>query len=93
MDIKIQPIHFKATEKLEEHINKKVSKLEKIKITVKDANGKAVGTYSLSKKTVSVPSFSTKDLTFTISKSKLKQKKADLRNCTFNCSGVSVYYY
>ncbi len=71
----------------------KVSKLEKIKITVKDANGKAVGTYSLSKKTVSVPSFSTKDLTFTISKSKLKQKKADLRNCTFNCSGVSVYYY
>lgn len=30
MDIKIQPIHFKATEKLEEHINKKVSKLEKL---------------------------------------------------------------
>lgn len=71
----------------------KTSRLEKIKITVKDANGKAVGTYSLSKKSVSVPSYSTKGLTFTISKSKLKQKKADLRNCTFKCSGVSVYYY
>lgn len=71
----------------------KTSRLEKIKITVKDANGKAVGTYSLSKKSVSVPSYATKGLTFTISKSKLKQKKADLRNCTFKCSGVSVYYY
>lgn len=30
MDIKIQPIHFKVTERLEEHINKKVSKLEKL---------------------------------------------------------------
>ena len=30
MDIKIQPIHFKVTERLQEHINKKVSKLEKL---------------------------------------------------------------
>ncbi|MBP5306537.1 MAG: ribosome-associated translation inhibitor RaiA [Paludibacteraceae bacterium] len=30
MDIKIQPIHFSITSKLEEHINKKVAKLEKL---------------------------------------------------------------
>lgn len=71
----------------------KTSQLKNIKITVKSANGKSVGTYSLSKKSVSVPSYSTKTLTFTISKSKLKQKKADLRNCDFKCSGVSMYYY
>lgn len=67
--------------------------LEKIKITVKDGNGKAVGTYTQSKKTVSVPSYSTKDLSFTISKSKLKQKKVDLRNCSRpTCAGEFKYY-
>lgn len=71
----------------------KTSALEKIKITVKDGNGKLVGTYTQSKKTVSVPSYATKDMSFTISKSKLKQKKVDLRNCTFSCDGQFVYYY
>lgn len=67
--------------------------LEKIKITVKDGNGKAVGTFTQSKKTVSVPSYSTKDLSFTISKSKLKQKKVDLRNCSRpKCEGLFDYY-
>lgn len=74
------------------NIGYKVSQLRNIKITVKSANGKTVGTYSLSKKSISVPSYSTKNLTFTISKSKLKQKKADLVNCDFKCKGTSMYY-
>jgi SLAP domain-containing protein len=71
----------------------KVSALENIKIQVKDANGKAIGTYTAKKKSMSVASGSTKSLSFTISKSKLKQKKADLRNATIKCSGTYVYYY
>lgn len=71
----------------------KVTALNKIKITVKDSNGKAVGTYTAKKKSVTVHPGSTKDLTFTISKSSLKQKKADLRNATINCDGEYTYVY
>lgn len=71
----------------------KVSKLENIKVVVKDGNGKTVGTYKLSKKSVSIPSGSTKDFSFTIKKSSLKKKTADLRNCTITCEGTYVYYY
>lgn len=70
----------------------KVYKLQNIKIVVKDGNGKKIGTYKGSK-TVTVPSGSAKDLTFTIKKSDLKQKKADLRNAQYpTCTGKYVYY-
>lgn len=70
----------------------KVSELRNIKITVKDANGKTVGTYKQSKKKVSVSSGSTKDFTFTIKKSNLKKKKADLRGGEVSIDGTSYYY-
>ncbi|MCI7107718.1 MAG: Ig-like domain-containing protein [Lachnospiraceae bacterium] len=71
----------------------KVVALKNIKIVVKDGNGKTVGTYKASKKNVTVSSGSTKDITFTIKKSSLKKKKADLRNCTITCDGIYEYYY
>lgn len=71
----------------------KVVALENIKIVVKNENGKLVGTYTAKKKSVSVPSHSTKDLSFTIAKSSLKKKTADLRNSTITCSGTYVYTY
>ena len=74
-------------------IGRKVVQLKNIKITVKDANGKTVGTYTASKKSVSVPNGSVKTYTFTIAKSKLKIKKAELRGGTVTTSGTSVYYY
>lgn len=70
----------------------KVVELRNIKIVVKDANGKTVGTYKQSKKKVSVSSGSTKDFTFTIKKSSLKKKKADLRGGDVDVYGTSYYY-
>lgn len=71
----------------------KVSALENIKIVVRDGNGKLVGQYKAKKKSVSIPSHSTKDMSFTIKKADLKKKKADLRNCKITCDGTYVYYY
>lgn len=71
----------------------KVVSLKNIKIVVRDGNGKLVGTYKLSKKSVSIPSGSTKDLSFTIKKSSLKKKTADLRNSSITCDGIYEYYY
>lgn len=71
----------------------RVTALKKIKITVKDVNGKTVGTYKLSKKNVSVSSGSTKDFTFTIKKSGLKKKKADLRGGRVTGSYTAQYIY
>lgn len=71
----------------------KVVSLENIKIVVRDGNGKLVGKYTAKKKSVSIPSHATKDLSFTISKSSLNKKTADLRNSTIVCDGTYVYYY
>lgn len=71
----------------------RVSSLKNIKVTMKTASGKKIGTYSLSSKSVSVSSGSYKDFTFTIKKSKLNVKKADLRNATASCTGSYYYYY
>lgn len=71
----------------------KVTSLENMKITFKTSTGKTVGTYYASKKSMSVPSGSVKDFTVTIKKSKLKIKKADLRNGDYSTSGSYVYYY
>lgn len=71
----------------------KVTALNNIKITVKDSNGKVVGTYSAKKKSTSIAPANTKDFSFTISKSSLKQKKADLRNATITCDGKYTYVW
>ena len=71
----------------------KVTALNNIKITVKDSNGKVIGTYSAKKKSTSIAPANTKDFSFTISKSSLKQKKADLRNATITCDGKYTYVW
>lgn len=73
------------------NLGRKVVSLKNIKITVKDGNKKFVGTYSAKQKSLTVDSGSTKDLSFTISKSKLKKKTVDLRNCEITGSYTSVY--
>ncbi len=71
----------------------KVSALEGLKITFKTDENKTIGTYSTTKKTMNVAHGATKDFTVKIKKSKLKIKKADLRNSTYKVSGKYVYYY
>lgn len=71
----------------------KVVALNNVKIVVKDGNGKTIGTYSTKKKSLTVQRGSTKDVSFTIAKSKLKQKKADLRNASISCDGEYTYTY
>lgn len=80
--------------RLANNSSKKISELRSIKVTVKDPNGKAVGTYKLSKKSVSIPAYSTKDFSFTIKKSALKKKtKVDLRNSSVKADANAYYYY
>lgn len=69
----------------------KVTQLKNIKITVKDGNGKTVGTYKLSTKNVSISANSAKNFSFTIKKADLKKKTADLRNCSITCDGSYIY--
>ena len=71
----------------------KVTALKNLKITFKTDTGKTVGTYSSKSLKLSVPHGSIKDFTLTIKKSKLKIKKADLRNGTYLSSGKYLYYY
>lgn len=71
----------------------KVTNLEKIKIVVKTDTGKTIGTYSLKSKKVSVAQGESKDYSITIKKSKLKIKKADLRNATCTIDGEYIYWY
>ena len=71
----------------------RISKLKNVKITVKSATGKTIGVYKASSISTSVSPYSTKDMKFTIKKSALKIKKADLRNATIQITGTSVYYY
>lgn len=71
----------------------RVSSLKNIKVTMKTAGGKTIGTYSASSKSAAVSTGSYKDFTFTIKKSQLKIKKADLRNAKASCTGTYYYYY
>lgn len=71
----------------------KVTALKNSKITFKTDAGKTIGSYSMSKKNMTVSSGSTKDFSITIKKSKLKIKKADLRNATYKATGTYVYRY
>lgn len=79
--------------RLANNSNKKISKLKNIKVTVKNAKGNTIGTYSLSSKSVSISAYSTKSFSFTIKKSALKKKTTqDLRNATVT-TDVNAYYY
>lgn len=69
-----------------------VTELRNIKITVKDGSGHLIGSCSKKKKAVSVFSPGGKRITFTIKKSKLKQKSVkDLRKAVVKTTGN--YYY
>lgn len=72
----------------------KINHFENLKVTVKDANGKLIGKYSAKKVNAGQSSGSTKTYTFTIKKSALKKKNADLRNAQhISIDGTWVYYY
>lgn len=71
----------------------KATGLKNLKITVKDVNGKTVGTYKQSKKSTTISSGSSKSFTFTIKKSALKKKKIDLRNAKISVDGKYIYTY
>ncbi len=68
-------------------------KIKKLKITVKDASGKEIGTFTLKKKKISLNSGSSKDFKFIIKKSALKKKKADLYAAKYNISKDSTVIY
>lgn len=73
----------------------RMAKIPNFKVTVKDQNGKKVGTYSKSSFKVSVSSYSAKSYTVTIKKSsKLSAKKVDLRNSDIIVDGgtATAYY-
>lgn len=71
----------------------KITSLKNVKIVLTNDEGKRIGTYSVKSKSLSVKSGSSKDFTLTIKKSKLKIKKADLRNSSYSVDGSYVYYY
>ena len=73
----------------------KMTKIPGFKVTVKNQDGKTVGTYKKSSFSVSVPSYASKSYSVTIKKSsKLSSKKTDLRNSTITVDGgtATVYY-
>lgn len=67
-----------------------VEELRNFRITVSKSNGSTIGTYTISKKKLFIYSGSSKTITITIPKSKVKQN-ADLRAATPKCSGSYVY--
>lgn len=71
----------------------RATKIKKLTIKVKDASGKAVGTFTLKNKSISLNSGASKDFKFVIKKSALKNKKADLRTAKYKTSGTIIYVY
>ena len=69
----------------------KITALKNVKIVMKDANGKKIGTYSVKTKKMSIAIGTTKDFNVTIKKDKLKNKKADLRNASYTREGSYEY--
>lgn len=70
---------------------RRVEGLKNLKITVKAKNGSTIASYTLSKKSIVIPSKTNKTITITIPKSKVKKQNADLRTSTPNCSGLYTY--
>lgn len=78
------------------NIGYRVVKLQNFGVTPKSPSGKVMGSVSVKSMNVNVPSGSAKDITLKIKKSKLKIKKADLRNSSYSMkTGTSIYkrYY
>lgn len=78
------------------NIGYRVVKLQNFGVTPKSPSGKVMGSVSVKSMNVNVPSGSAKDITLKIKKSKLKIKKADLRNSSYSMkTGKSIYkiYY
>lgn len=72
----------------------KITYLKNLKINVKNPTGKVIGTYSLKSKKTTILQGGQKTFTFTIKKSKLKQKKTqDLRNSSVKSSWRYQYVY
>lgn len=69
-----------------------ITALKNVNITVKDANGKVIGTYKTSRYNITVSSYSAKDVKFTLKKSSLKKKNFDLRNAVITRNGGGYYY-
>ena len=70
------------------NLGRKVTQLKNVKVTIKNANGKVIGTYSAKKIAANVNVGQAKNYTFTIKKAKLKQKKTqDLTKITTKVSG------
>ncbi|MDE6617081.1 MAG: hypothetical protein K2K35_10975, partial [Lachnospiraceae bacterium] len=67
------------------------TKIKNLTIKVQDAAGKAVGTFTVKNKKISLNSGSAKDFKFVIKKSDLKNKKADLRTASYKPSGTIIY--
>lgn len=66
-------------------------KISNFKVTVKNQNGKTVGTYKKGSYTLNIPSNSQKTYTITIKKSsKLSSSKVDLRNSQIKVDGGSA---
>lgn len=72
----------------------RITKIPGFKVTVKNQNGKKVGSYSKSSFKVNVGSYSQKTYTITIKKSsKMSAKKVDLRNSVITVDGGTATGY
>ena len=69
-----------------------ITKFKKIKIVAKTATGATIANYSVAKN-ITMPAHTTKDITITIPKSKVKKKTADLRNASMKTDGSYTYRY
>lgn len=69
-----------------------ITALRNVKITVKDASGKVIGTYKTGRYNITVSAYSAKDVKFTLKKSSLKKKNFDLRNVVITRNSGSYYY-
>lgn len=69
-----------------------ITKFKKIKVVAKTATGATIANYSVAKN-IAMPAHTTKDITITIPKSKVKKKTADLRNARMKTDGSYTYRY
>ncbi len=69
-----------------------ITKFKKIKIVAKTATGATIANYSVAKN-IAMSAHTTKDITITIPKSKVKKKTADLRNASMKTDGSYMYRY
>ena len=66
--------------------------LKNVKLTVKDKNGKVVGTCKVTNKKVLVSEYSNANYSFKIKKADVKKKNVDLRLAKIAYTGTYEYY-